>query len=167
MTDLFWPGDERAGDLFSDAAFLAAMVAVEEAWLDALVGTGIAPAAAAKADLLGLVGTADDEWLADDAEAGGNPVIAARRAAARRPRRPQPDAARWLHRGLTSQDVVDTALMLCARRRRRPRSSTTLRDAGRRAGRPRRGAPRHADGRRGPSPSTPCPHVRAQGGAAG
>ena len=25
------------------------------------------------------------------------------------------DGARWLHRGLTSQDVVDTALMLCAR----------------------------------------------------
>ncbi len=27
----------------------------------------------------------------------------------------QPQAARWLHRGLTSQDVVDTALVLCAR----------------------------------------------------
>ena len=29
MTDLFWPGDNRAGDLMSDAAFLAAMVHVD------------------------------------------------------------------------------------------------------------------------------------------
>ena len=52
MTDLFWPGDERAGDLLSDAALLAAMVDVEAAWLDALVAAGIAPAQA-KADLAG------------------------------------------------------------------------------------------------------------------
>lgn len=29
MTDLFWPGDNRAGDLMSESAFLAAMVEVE------------------------------------------------------------------------------------------------------------------------------------------
>ena len=29
MADLFWPGDERAGDLLTDAAFLAAMVEVD------------------------------------------------------------------------------------------------------------------------------------------
>ncbi len=34
MNNLRRPGDERAGDLFSDEAFLAAMVAVEEALLD-------------------------------------------------------------------------------------------------------------------------------------
>lgn len=43
MTDLFWPGDHRAGDLMSDHAFLNAMVAVEQAWLDALIEAGIAP----------------------------------------------------------------------------------------------------------------------------
>ncbi len=29
MTSLFWPGDARAGDLFTDRAFLEAMVVVE------------------------------------------------------------------------------------------------------------------------------------------
>jgi len=28
VADLFWPGAERAGDLFTDAALLRAMVAV-------------------------------------------------------------------------------------------------------------------------------------------
>ena len=45
MADLFWPGDERAGDAFTDAAVLASMVEVEQAWLEALVSAGIAPAA--------------------------------------------------------------------------------------------------------------------------
>ena len=34
VADLLWPGDERAGDLFDDVSFLAAMVRVEEVWLD-------------------------------------------------------------------------------------------------------------------------------------
>jgi 3-carboxy-cis,cis-muconate cycloisomerase len=85
MGDLFWPGDARAGDLFTERAFLAAMVAVESAW----AGTEL---------------TVPEGEL--DVEAGGNPVIpliAALRAA-------HPDVA--LHEGLTSQDVLDTALML-------------------------------------------------------
>lgn len=110
MSDLFWPGDERAGDLLSDAALLAAMVDVEAAWLDALVAAGIAPADA-KADLPGLVTEADVPTLAAAAEAGGNPVIPL--VALLRDRLGTgTEAARWLHRGLTSQDVVDTALVL-------------------------------------------------------
>ena len=35
MSDLFWPGDRRAGELFTDAAFRAALVRVESAWVDA------------------------------------------------------------------------------------------------------------------------------------
>ena len=88
MADLFWPGDARAGDLFTERAFLAAMVAVESAWADTEL-------------------TIPEGEL--DAEAGGNPVIpllAALRAA-------HPDLA--LHEGLTSQDVLDTALMLLLR----------------------------------------------------
>ena len=52
MTDLFWPGDERAGELFSDAAFVAAMVDVEAAWLSAsaFVEAPLARAAAVLAD---------------------------------------------------------------------------------------------------------------------
>ena len=43
MTDLFWPGDHRAGDLMSGTAFLAAMAEVENAWLGVLVDAGVAP----------------------------------------------------------------------------------------------------------------------------
>ena len=114
MGDLFWPGDERAGDLLSERAFLQAMTAVEVAWLDALVTAGVAPAAA-KDDLHGLVGAEDLEELARAAESGGNPaapLVALLRA---RVEERNPDAARWLHRGLTSQDVVDTALVLTVR----------------------------------------------------
>ena len=115
MTDLFWPGDERAGDLFSSGALLTAMVAVEEAWLDALVGTGIAPPAAAGEDLHALVGPAQHPWLAHESEAGGNPAMPLVALLRDGLQARNPDAARWLHRGLTSQDVVDTALMICAR----------------------------------------------------
>ena len=111
MTDLFWPGDHRAGNLMSDRAFLDAMVAVEQAWLDALVDAEIAPHSA-RTDLRGYVTEGDLEPLARDADVDGNPVGAL--VALLRARAAQP-TAQWLHRGLTSQDVVDTALMVCIR----------------------------------------------------
>ncbi|MDT5069705.1 MAG: 3-carboxy-cis,cis-muconate cycloisomerase [Mycobacterium sp.] len=111
MTDLFWPGDHRAGDLMSDSAFLAAMVTVEDAWLDVLVRSGIAPAEA-KADLIAAMDPADAERIATGAEDDGSPVVG---LVALLRERTGEQAARWLHRGLTSQDVVDTALMLCLR----------------------------------------------------
>ena len=112
MSGLLWPGDDRAGDLMSDGALLAAMVEVEQAWLTALVRSGIAPARAGHA-LPGLVSSDDLPALASAAADGGNPVIPL--VAMLRDRLPDPEAARWLHRGLTSQDVLDTALMLLAR----------------------------------------------------
>jgi 3-carboxy-cis,cis-muconate cycloisomerase len=105
MTELYWPGDSRAGALLTDEALVAAMIRVEAAWLAALHGAGIAPAAAT----LPGVAVAD---IADDAEAGGNPVIPLVRVL--RDRLDEP-ARGWLHRGLTSQDVLDTALLLCVR----------------------------------------------------
>lgn len=103
--DLLWPGDERAGELMSDATLLAAMVRVEVAWLDALVAAGIAPAAAGQ-DAVRLDGLVDVAEVAARAEASGNPV--APLVALLRER----TGNTWLHRGLTSQDVLDTALML-------------------------------------------------------
>ena len=88
MTSLFWPGDERAGDLFTDRAFLDAMVVVEGAW----VGDSLA---------------VPDVEL--DTEPGGNPVIPL--VEALRLTHPELD----LHSGLTSQDVVDSALMMLLR----------------------------------------------------
>jgi len=115
MTNLLWPGDERAGDLCSDEAFLAAMVAVEEAWLDALAGVGIAPANVAKLDLQGIVGAHHLQLVAHQSEATGNPAAALVDVLRLALADVSADGARWVHRGLTSQDVVDTALMLCAR----------------------------------------------------
>jgi 3-carboxy-cis,cis-muconate cycloisomerase len=111
MTDLFWPGDHRAGDLMSGTAFLAAMAEVENAWLGVLVDAGVAPVDA-RADVASLVSSADVEAIAAGAEADGNPVIGL--LGLLRNRAPE-ETARWLHRGLTSQDVIDTALMLCLR----------------------------------------------------
>jgi 3-carboxy-cis,cis-muconate cycloisomerase len=109
MTDLFWPGDQRAGELMSDGAFMAAMVAVEQAWLDGLIDAGIAPREA-RADVGEHVSVGDAETIAAGADRDGNPVSGL--IALLRGRLPS-QSARWLHRGLTSQDVIDTALMLC------------------------------------------------------
>ncbi|MEI7058851.1 lyase family protein [Nocardioides sp. CCNWLW239] len=108
---LLWPGEERAGDLFSEGAYLAAMVRVEEAWLAAAVSSGIAPEEA-RTPLADLVSADDVPVLAEGAEGGGNPVIGLVKLLRGRL---DGEAARWLHKGLTSQDVVDTALVLCLR----------------------------------------------------
>ena len=113
MSDLYWPGDARAGDLMSDRSLVAAMVAVERTWYDVLADAGIAPtaelpSAAALAELT-------DAELADlsaAAESGGNPVIPLLGLLRTRLEPTAPEAARWWHRGLTSQDVLDTALVL-------------------------------------------------------
>ncbi len=111
MSDLFWPGDERAGALLGGAELLRAMEAVEAAWLEALVVGGIAPVGA-RHPVRGLVGADDVDAVARAAEAGGNPVIPL--VGLLRDRLPA-ESARWLHRGLTSQDVLDTALVLLLR----------------------------------------------------
>ncbi|MDG4664417.1 lyase family protein [Mycobacterium sp. 236(2023)] len=111
MTDLFWPGDHLAGDLMSDSALLSAMVAVEQAWLDVLVSAAIAPGEA-RIDLAAIVTEADIDTIARRADVDGNPVSA---TVAMLRDRSGAEPRRWLHRGLTSQDVLDTALVLCAR----------------------------------------------------
>jgi 3-carboxy-cis,cis-muconate cycloisomerase len=112
MTNLLWPGDQRAGELMSDATLLASMVAVESAWLDALVVAGLAPDQCTGADLTGLVNHGDRELLAVESEDGGNPVLG---LVALLRDRAGAEAGRWIHRGLTSQDVIDTGLMLATR----------------------------------------------------
>ncbi len=103
VSDLFWPGDGRAGDHLSQRAFLEAMVDVEVAWLAVLGVEGVTSRA-----------SLEDGW-AEDAESGGNPVISLVSALRADLEAEQPEAARWLHRGLTSQDVVDTAMMAMVR----------------------------------------------------
>lgn len=113
MSSLTWPGDHRAGALMSDGALLDAMTHAEDRWLYVLTEHGVAPS---YRSLRNLLSEDDIEVIAIQAESGGNPVIplvdilrARLRAAG------DEDAARWVHRGLTSQDIMDTALMLTAR----------------------------------------------------
>lgn len=112
MLDLLWPGDGRAQLAFDPGSFLEAMVEVERAWLIALEDSG-APALPSKAELA----TADDLALvAGSAEATGTPVVPMLELVrGRLAEQGLDEVASWLHRGLTSQDVVDTALMLEAR----------------------------------------------------
>jgi 3-carboxy-cis,cis-muconate cycloisomerase len=109
MTNLLWPGDSRAGEHMTDQSLLESMVAVESAWLGALADTGLAPAGGARLDLSNLLGHHDCEALAVAAEDGGNPVIGLVQLLRQRA---DPAVAPWIHRGLTSQDVLDTGLML-------------------------------------------------------
>ncbi len=113
MSDLFWPGDERAGDLFSAGHLVACMVRVETAWLQALTATGIAPAT--DVDDVVTLTDAEVEQVALGAEAGGTPVLPLVTILRGRLHPRDPVAAGWVHRGLTSQDVLDTALVLCVR----------------------------------------------------
>ncbi|MDM4141353.1 MULTISPECIES: lyase family protein [Mycobacterium] len=112
MTNLLWPGDQRAGEHMTDEALLKAMLATESAWLSALVTAGLAPAACAATEPSNLVTQHDCEAIAVGAEDGGNPVIPLVKLLRERA---EPAVAPWIHRGLTSQDVLDTSLMLAVR----------------------------------------------------
>jgi 3-carboxy-cis,cis-muconate cycloisomerase len=120
MADLFWPGDDRAALAFDQGAFLEALVEVELAWLAALRRAGLAPAPAEQAEPAeqathGLATRSDAVDIARRAEASGNPVVPLVALMRERLAQQDADAATWLHRGLTSQDVLDTALILSAR----------------------------------------------------
>src|ERR1700710_2799282 len=113
MADLLWPGDGRSGSLFDERSLFASLVEVEQIWLRVLAGAGVAPAEAA-VDLEDLLGDDDRKAVTEQAEASGNPVVPLVALLRERLTTPSPEAARWLHRGLTSQDVLDTGLLSCA-----------------------------------------------------
>ena len=100
----------------TDRALLEAMVEVEVALLEALADLGLAPAEAAR-ELADAVASGKLELDLDDlgraAGQQGTPIPGLLRALRR-----QLDgaASAHLHMGATSQDVIDTAIMLVARR---------------------------------------------------
>jgi 3-carboxy-cis,cis-muconate cycloisomerase len=104
----------RGGADTSDTAWLQAMLDVEAGLARALERAGLAPAGSGKA----VTGAAKAEDF-DAAELGelaaltGNPVPGLARELARKLDGPP---ARVVHRGATSQDILDTAAMLLARR---------------------------------------------------
>lgn len=113
---LLEPGAHRVIHLADDDAVAAAMVAVEVAWARAVSAGGGLPE-----ELLATVVTTTADWqpdvaeLAAAAEAGGNPVLPLVGQLRKAVAECDGAAAEAVHRGLTSQDVLDTALMLVAR----------------------------------------------------
>ena len=103
--------------LVSDSEIAAAMVEVEVALARASAAVGIAPVSAAESIATALSGYRPDAAaLARRARRGGNPVIPLVADLRARVAETDPDAAIWVHRGATSQDILDTALMLVAAR---------------------------------------------------
>ncbi|MFI7635858.1 3-carboxy-cis,cis-muconate cycloisomerase [Nonomuraea sp. NPDC049400] len=96
-----------------DVAFLQAMLDAEAALMRVRAALGLAPEEAAEAvAAVARAGAYDLPGLAERARSGGNPVIPLvedLRAAAG----PHSD---HVHKGATSQDILDTALMLIAHR---------------------------------------------------
>ncbi|MFJ4696005.1 3-carboxy-cis,cis-muconate cycloisomerase [Streptomyces sp. NPDC088766] len=105
-----WTGSPAAAAT-SDAAHLRALLDAEAALTRAQAALGLAPAAAGRAVTEAAAGAFDVRSLAARARSGGNPVIplvADLTAAVGTEHGP------YVHRGATSQDIMDTATMLVA-----------------------------------------------------
>ena len=106
-------GDADTAACFSGRAQLQAMLDVEAALAAAEADAGVVPAscvasiqAAARAELY------DPDRLAAEATETGNPVIPVVRHLTARVAESDADAARFVHWGATSQDILDTGLLL-------------------------------------------------------
>ncbi|MDN5588420.1 MAG: 3-carboxy-cis,cis-muconate cycloisomerase, partial [Brevibacterium sp.] len=114
---LFAPGDLRGAEAIDDVALVSALGDVESAWINAQAHAGLISADARAEAVAGIEATtrsllsdgSELETLAADAESGGNPVIPFLKAIRSRLNH---EASRALHMGLTSQDVLDSALGL-------------------------------------------------------
>jgi 3-carboxy-cis,cis-muconate cycloisomerase len=105
----------RGGPIADDAAWLRAMLAAEAGLARALERAGLAPPGAGAA-VTAAAGRAADFDLAELGRSSaltGNPVPGLARALTRLVADPAARAA--VHRGATSQDIMDTAVMLLAR----------------------------------------------------
>lgn len=114
--DLFGPlfTDPVVDAELSDAALLRAMLDAEAALARAQATAGVVPAEAAAAIAAACARTDfDTASIGSRAVAGGNPVIPlVRDLTGAVPEHARP----WVHHGATSQDILDTALSLVARR---------------------------------------------------
>ncbi|MFH8407772.1 3-carboxy-cis,cis-muconate cycloisomerase [Streptomyces sp. NPDC018019] len=101
-----------------DTAYVRALLDAEAALTRAQAAVGLAPAAAAEAVTAAArdTGRYDARDLAVRARAGGNPVIPLVTALTSAVAGQDAGAAAYVHRGATSQDILDTATMLvCSR----------------------------------------------------
>lgn len=116
LTAPIWSGLPVAR-LTSDRAFLAALLEAEVALARAMADhEGISHAAADVIAEAADPAQFDLHSLALRARGGGNPVIPLLADLRKRVAARDPSAAEAVHRGATSQDIIDTALMLVASR---------------------------------------------------
>nr|WP_257794367.1 lyase family protein [Arthrobacter sp. zg-Y238] len=111
-----WAGTPVA-ELTGDRQLLQALLDVELEWVRVLASAGLAdPEAPAAVAAVSDASRYDAASLAERAQGGGNPVIPLLADLRTQARESSPKAAAAIHRGATSQDIMDTALMLLARR---------------------------------------------------
>jgi 3-carboxy-cis,cis-muconate cycloisomerase len=115
-------------ELFSDESVLDAMLEFEAALARAQARLGIIPTNAADAITNSAKsGNFDGPALADTAFRAGTPAIPLVKALTDQVRRSNTEAARFVHWGATSQDVVDSAMSLLLKRAQPMLSSDLLR----------------------------------------
>ena len=108
----FW--DEASAEMLSDARLLAAMARFEAGLARASARTGVVPEAAAKT--IGEVASRaqfDAAALARAARNAGTLAIPFIKHLTEQVSAVSPEAARYVHFGATSQDVIDTGVVLC------------------------------------------------------
>lgn len=105
---------EPLAEVFSDASLLASMLRFEIALARAEAGAGLIPVTAAQAIERGAgLATFDPAGIARAARDSGTIAIPFVEMLTVRVREVDATAAAFVHRGATSQDVSDTALVLC------------------------------------------------------
>ncbi len=98
---------------FSTRARLQAMLDVEAALAEAEAAIGVIPRAAARSiRACARVESLDESLIESEAQRDGNAAIPLIRQLTARVSASDPDAARYVHWGATSQDIIDTALVL-------------------------------------------------------
>lgn len=108
--------DAASAEAFSDAAFLAAMLAFEAALARACAAAGLVSGEDAGTIARVCAGAQfDPEALARAARESGALTIPFVRELTAQVAAVSPAAARHVHLGVTSQDVIDTASVLCLR----------------------------------------------------
>ncbi|MGQ0509856.1 MAG: 3-carboxy-cis,cis-muconate cycloisomerase [Betaproteobacteria bacterium] len=108
--------DETCAELFGDARLLAAMARFEGSLAEASAKAGIVSATDAKAIATVCSGAKfDAAAIARDGRRAGTLAIPFVKSLTAQVAAVSPDAARWVHFGATSQDVIDTAVVLCVK----------------------------------------------------
>jgi 3-carboxy-cis,cis-muconate cycloisomerase len=106
-----------ASRLTSDYQFIQAMLDVELEWVRVLADAGYVDAGLTSAvEAASAAEQYDAASLAERAQGGGNPVIPLLGDLRARVKETSPAAAAAIHKGATSQDILDSALLLMASR---------------------------------------------------